>query len=344
MKILSLAEDQSLASEADELCRVAEIRGGQLQEMECGSGLTLDGRVYRCISSDKNRIFRVTGKHHWYLKFSLQEEWIRHEIAGAEAIRKTLAGFEGYLHAGAIRASIEGRYTLYSAIDGRDFNSVLLYRGLTGLAGLGAGAGPAMYNLGRSLARFHSYNGGGDMKALNPDTLSYLGEYLHRIRQPGPLEERIADWVARQRSEDTGVAWIHGNIKSEDILIANDRVCLIDLGTCGIGAPGEDLAGLCTYLMLFRAVPAFPWRIARQAMSALLQGYTQESGINTSCLYSYITRGICRYYLKNMVLHGGIASISGMPVLKRRIERMIAQLLEEDYETALAGAGSHVPC
>ncbi len=129
-------------------------------------------------------------------------------------------------------------------------------------------------------------------------------------------------------------AWIHGNIKSEDIIITGSKACFIDFGTCGAGVPYEDLVNLCTYMMLFRTVPLAPWRIARHAMSAFLRGYSAESTLNKDSLYSYITRGICRYYIKNGVLHNGIASVSGMPVLKSRMERLVMQLLQEDYEAA----------
>lgn len=337
MKILSLSEDESVAREADELCRAAEFYREHLNAIECGSSVTLDGRLYRCISSDKNRIFTITGKHGWYLKFSLQEDWISREIAGAEAVRTTLADFAGYLHPGAIRASMESRYTLYSAVEGRSFNAILLHGCLARLPKLGVVPWPAMNNLGRCLARFHNFGGPEDMLALNPSTLSYLRTYLDGITAPGLLVEQVADWVDRQSDDDCATAWIHGNIKSEDVLIEDDKACIIDFGTCGAGAPYEDLVNLGTYLMLFRAVPLFPWRTARQALSALLQGYMQESALDRSRFYSYITKGVFRYYLKNMVMHDGIASISGMPVQRRRIEHIIRQLLDEDYETAFAG-------
>jgi hypothetical protein len=119
--------------------------------------------------------------------------------------------------------------------------------------------------------------------------------------------------------------------------MADSKACFIDFGTCGAGVPYEDLTNLCTYMMLFRTVPLFPWRLARHAMSAFLQGYAAESALSKNYLYNYITRGICRYYIKNAVLHNGIASISGMPVLKSHLERLVMQLLQEDYAAAFDG-------
>jgi Ser/Thr protein kinase RdoA (MazF antagonist) len=334
MKILSLAENESIAREADELCRLAETGKARLEELNSGSKTTLDGKVFYCISSDKNLIYRITGKHNWYLKYSLQKEWIRREIAGAEAIKATLGDFEGYRHPGAVRASLTDRYTLYSAIEGKSFNRSFLSGCLSGLVKSKRASMPAMENLGRCLGRLHTYNDPTGLRVLNPDTLSYLRTYLRDIKEPDSLVENIENWVNEQDDYSGVTAWIHGNVKSEDILIADSKACFIDFGTCGAGVPYEDLTNLCTYMMLFRTVPLVPWRIARHAMSAFLRGYAAESPLNRDSLYNYITRGICRYHIKNAVLHNGIASISGMPVLKSRLERLVMQLLQQDYEAA----------
>jgi Ser/Thr protein kinase RdoA (MazF antagonist) len=337
MKILSCAENESIAREADELCRLAETRKARLEELKSGSKITLDGKVFNCISSDKNYIYRVDGKHSWYLKYSLQKEWIKREIAGAEAIKATLGDFEGYRHAGAVRASLTERYTLYSAVEGKSFNRSFLSGCLSGLAISKRASLPEMENLGRCLGRFHTYNDPTGLTVLSPDTLSYLRTYLGNIKQPGLLVGKIADWVSRQNDSCGVTAWIHGNVKSEDIFMVGNKACFIDFGTCGAGVPYEDLTNLCTYMMLFRTVPLFPWRVAQHAMSAILQGYAAESSLEKDFLYNYITRGICRYYIKNTVLHNGIASVSGFPVQKSRLERLLVQLLQEDYVAAFDG-------
>ena len=339
MKILSLAENKSIAREADELCGIAETRKSRLEELASGSKTTLDGKVFCCISSDKNFIYKVQGNYSWYLKFSLQEEWIRREIAGAEAIKATLGDYEGYRHAEAIRASLTDRYTLYSAVEGKSFNRSFLSGCLSGLAISKRTSISAMENLGRCLGRFHTYNDPAGLRVLSPDTLSYLRTYLSDIKEPDLLVENIANWVNEQDDSCGVIAWIHGNVKSEDILIADSKVCFIDFGTCGAGVPYEDLTNLCTYMMLFRTVPFVPWRIARHAMSAFLRGYAAESLLNKDDLFNYIARGIYRYYIKNAVLHDGIASISGMPVLKSRLEHLVMQLLQEEYEAAFEGVG-----
>ena len=337
MKILSVAENKSIAREADELCGIAETHKARLEALMSGSKTSLDGKAFYCISADKNFIYKVQGEYNWYLKYSLQEKWVRHEIAGAEAIKATLGNFDGYRHANVVRASLTERYTLYSAVEGKSFNRSFLYGCFSGLAMSKHTSLPAMENLGRCLGRFHSYNDPAGLTVLSPDTLSYLRTYLHNIKEPDLLVEKIASWVNEQGEFCGDTAWIHGNIKSEDIFISGSKTCFIDFGTCGVGVPYEDLVNLCTYMMLFRTVPLAPWRLARQAMSAFLRGYATESTLDKGSLYSYITRGICRYYIKNGVLYNGIASVSGMPVVKSRLERLVKQLLQEDYDAAFDG-------
>jgi Ser/Thr protein kinase RdoA (MazF antagonist) len=337
MKVLSLAENESIAREADELCGIAETRKSHLEELASGSKTTLDGKVFCCISSDKNLIYTVHGRYNWYLKYSLQEKWIRHEIAGAEAIKATLGEFGGYRHANAVRASLTEKYTLYSAVEGKSFNRFFLSGCLSGLAISKRASLPDMENLGRCLGRFHTYKDPAGLMVLSPDTLFYLRTYLGNIKQPDLLVGKIANWVSRQNDSCGVTAWIHGNVKSEDIFMVGNKACFIDFGTCGAGVPYEDLTNLCTYMMLFRTVPLFPWRVARHAMSAILQGYAAEYSLEKDFLYNYITRGICRYYIKNTVLHNGIASVSGFPVQKSRLERLLVQLLQEDYVAAFDG-------
>ena len=337
MKILSLAENDSIACEADALCAIAETHKARLEELKSGSKLSLDGKLFSCISADKNLIYRVNGKHSWYLKYSLQKEWIRREIAGAEAIRATLGDVEGYRHAGAVRASLTDRYTLYSAVEGKSFNRSFLSACLSGMATPKRTLIPVMENLGRCLGKFHGYSDPTGLRVLSPDTLTYLRTYLGDIRKPDSVVEHIANWVNEQDDCHDVTAWIHGNVKSEDILMAGSKACFIDFGTCGTGVPYEDLTNLCTYMMLFRTVPLVPWRIARYAMSAFLRGYASESPLNKDRLYNYVTRGICRYHIKNSVLHDGITSISGMPVLKSRLQHLVMQLLQQDYEAAFDG-------
>ena len=101
--------------------------------------------------------------------------------------------------------------------------------------------------------------------------------------------------------------------------------------------PYEDLTNLCVYMMLFRTVPCFPWRMPRMAMSMLLGGYVSENSLNHEELMAYLSLGIMRYYMKNSVMHDGISTLSGMPISKARLERLVLQILHKDYDEAFDG-------
>jgi len=331
-------ENDLVAREADELCILVNENSNQLKCAKHGDKFTIVNNHFNCISSDKNVIYRVQGAYLWYLKFSLKEDWVMHEIAGAASVDTTLANFNGYNRPDVIRASLEGKYTLYSAVEGIPFNKFILKSFLLGGGVLRNSSLMILGNIGRSLGRLHSYTDHSGLLSLSPSTLSHIKNYLTTLEQTDSLKDMIAEWVSIHEPVDDAVAWIHGNLKSEDILITDGKVCFIDYGTCGLGSPYEDLTNLCTYLALFRTVPLFPWKLARKAMATILSGYESEKNYDKNTLTKYISMGIYRYYLNNHLAHHGLASISGFPVSTTRLKRMVLELLDDDYDHALGWA------
>ena len=317
------------------MCILVLDKSNQLKNARRGDKITINNKRFNCISSDKNIIYKVQGDYQWYLKFSLKEDWVIHEIAGAKAVKTTLADFIGYNHAHAIRASIEGKYTLYSAIDGISFNKFILNSLLLGSGRLHNSSLMILDYIGRAIGRLHSYTDHTGITSLSPTTLSYIQTYLSTIEQTDLLKNKISEWTITHNPIDESITWIHGNIKSEDILITNKKVCFIDYGTCGLGSPYEDLTNLCTYLALFKTVPLFPWKLAHIAMSAILSGYDSERRYDKDVLAKYISMGIFRYYLNNHLTHHGFASISGFPVSTARLKRLVLELLDGNYDNAL---------
>ncbi len=334
---LSVSENELAACEADKLCYLAEKHRNEFFIFKRGQKIIIDENKFHCISDDKNIIFEVHGKLRWFLKFSLTKEWVQHEIVGAESVKKTLGKFDGYQHANVIRASIANKYTLYSSVDGTIFNAMLINECIIGAVKFPNSIVPIMQNLGRCFGRLHSYNDSPEIKALNPSTLSYIHCYLDELKESNTIVDKIALWVEMQPIMAESTGWIHGNIKSEDILISNHKVTLLDFGTCGIGEPYEDLINICTYMLLLQTVPLFPWRVARHAMSALFDGYAKEYHYDRSILIRYLTQGIFRYYIKNVVMENGVASLSRMPVLRSRIDGLVLQLLDKNYKSAFEG-------
>jgi len=250
---------------------------------------------------------------------------------------RMLGSFEGYLLPAVVHSSIEEKYTLYPAVQGKNLNRVIMEGCLLSPYKLGGKTRNALLNLGKVLGLFHSYNQRPDMAVLSPTNLDYLRRYLERLSDPDPITERIGAQIAETEAIEERRAWVHGNIKSEDIFVLNSKISIIDFGTCGEGSPYEDLAGICAYMVLLRGVPFFPWRRARQACDALLTGYRSQYDIEITDLKTAVTEAIYRYYLKNIVMHAGYASLSGMPVSKSRITRLVLELLDLNYESAFEG-------
>jgi len=131
--------------------------------------------------------------------------------------------------------------------------------------------------------------------------------------------------------------WIQGNVKSADIRLFRGKAALFDFGTCGLGVPYEDLAGLCAQLLLFRAALLFPWWLPRRAMSFLLGGYGEEFEYDRGELLDYLARGVFRYYLKNVLQSAWKARISGIPLIRGRVEYLIRQMADGEWSDALHG-------
>lgn len=276
-------------------------------------------------------------KRNWYLKFCINRRWVDHEIAGANSVNSMLGACKEYRHPDAIRASTEESYTLYSAVTGKSFNRFLLEGCYSGFSRMPDSTISTMESLGRVIGTLHSYKNSNDLTVLSPSNLSYLHDYLNNIDGASNTIKKVSDWVCKQKTENTHNAWIHGNIKSEDIFITGEKISLIDFGTCGIGVPYEDLTHLCAFMILLRSVPFFPWRKARAAMNALLHGYSSVYDYERAELRRFIAQGILRYYLKNIVMNKGVASLNRMPVLRRRVEELVLLLLDGKYLQAFEG-------
>ena len=199
-----------------------------------------------------------------------------------------------------------------------------------------------MENLGRALSMLHSYGDSTGLLSLNPNSLVYIKSYLNRIEQNSDIIQEITEWIDRQDLTPKHTAWVHGNIKSEDIFFNQERVSIIDFGTCGRGNPYEDLANLCTYMILFKAVPFFPWKLAREAMTSLVNGYAAEYKFDADELNKYIAQSMVRYYLKNIVMNSGITTLSGMPVRKKNVQNMVESVIRGEYRPAFPGTHSNL--
>ena len=124
--MLAINKNKEVSQEADLICSLVERHRVQLFNFKCRQKINLEGKKFYCFSSDKNIIFKVQGYFSWFLKFSLKDEWVEHEIAGIESVEKALAGFEGYNNSYVFCASVTEGYTLHSSIEGLSFNRTLL--------------------------------------------------------------------------------------------------------------------------------------------------------------------------------------------------------------------------
>lgn len=332
LRVLSVNESASTAAEADRICALATGSRAALLALKSGESTHLDGFGLRCLDADKNVILEIDGQARWYLKYSRQDEWLMREIAGAEALARCIGDVTWYQHPPAIRASLEHRYTLYGRVIGRSFNATVLSACIGRRHRVRDEAASALRNLGEAFARLHRFDGP-DFAALNPTTASHVERYLARLGATTPILKRIASLLDNVRAQPGPPGWIHANVKSEDIFINGSRVALIDFGTCGRGAIDEDLCNLCAYLLVLRTVPCFPWKFSTELVRAFISGYLGAGTLNATSLARQVGLAVCLYYLKNAGIESRLPTLSGLPVLKTRLESLVNELVDGSNHT-----------
>jgi Ser/Thr protein kinase RdoA (MazF antagonist) len=158
--------------------------------------------------------------------------------------------------AGIVTPLMTGAVTLHEALTSTPDASVTLIR-----------------KLGRMLGSVHSARAGaGDLAARRPWILD-----VPAMRAPAPFAHSVAatQVVAEIRRRDTVTAaiarlaqsWsprsaIHGDVKFDNVIVAGDRMLLVDWECAGLGEPVWDLAGVVDGLVL-------PLRLVGDAVASL---------------------------------------------------------------------------
>jgi len=125
--------------------------------------------------------------------------------------------------------------------------------------------------LGRLLAALHSC-GAAHRSPIHYGLEAKLSFVNDKLGQDKALDEA---WkVFRQFFQGSShSAWIHGNLRTDNILFVHGDVALIDLENSGAGDPMEDMGRLIAFLIMFRRFTIFPRRFWETMLDELIKGY-----------------------------------------------------------------------
>ena len=376
MNILSLRESKAIAYEADLLCEIIDFHSQKLREVRLGRKVYLDGVSFKLFQKDRNTIYRIQFARektisHWFLKMSRSRnpEMARREILGAEVVRKALASQTGYYHRSAIRASVDDAYVLYTEIPGRPLHRVFYLACLTPMPKMMSGRSTVALTvlsetfsyLGRVVANCHKYKFQDKASSHNPvlESLAFNGnectahpdniprvsrhpavslrKALDKITASDATSRSILQWAERHRQLTVNPVFVHGNLRLDNVIVHEGKICLIDFENCGYGPPYNDLCWICCLILLTRAMHLFPWKRARLALNSFLEGYRSVSNYDGEILLQYITMCLCEFYIGTYFSGHIKAKIAGIPVNRKRFQQLVIAMLEGDINPVLAG-------
>jgi len=359
---LSVHEEPLAANEADTLCELIEQNYATLREAQLGERAMLGGAAFRLLQTDRNTIYRIKclskkgsdplnrggltpfrigskARLRWYLKIPRRgaAEWIRQEIRGAEAVRESLEGHPGYRHPAAIRASTDTPYLLCAEVPGRTLNRQLYLACWMRRLSAARRVRQAFYYLGDALARLHAVSG--EFPGISPlrDAAASLDASIRRTQPGDGTLDAIARWAERNGRGDAPRTFVHGNLKMENVLVRDDRVCLIDFENCGCGTPYDDLSWPVSQVALLETLVFFPWKPGLDALQALLEGYRNSNTYSAELLLRYVTMRVSQYYVDTCCPRFTRPRVAGIPIRRRRLAQMVSALLEERFRDVFPG-------
>lgn len=202
------------------------------------------------------------------------------------AYAKIYAGAEGQnffnIYAHVARQSQSERLKLPRALSYSEKHQLLLLEAVPGvsLSELAtARRGKAFYQLGKALRELHAT---APPSSLPPST-RFTPEAL--TRTAGTISEARPD-VAAVVQRLTGKllaqhdlhgagerVFLHGDVHAKNLLLAGERLCLLDLDQAAIGVAGVDLGSVIAGLHCDACTGSLSWRDASSLIHAFLAGY-----------------------------------------------------------------------
>jgi len=155
--------------------------------------------------------------------------------------------------------------------------------------------------LGEQLGTLHGVPPPGDLPPVLEPVASRLELLASRTGRDETLASGLAAWQ-RARQPAALDAWVHGNLRGDNVLLAGDRVVLIDLERAGSGDPMGDLGRFVAFMLMFRRLPLYPRGLWREMLASLLSGYRSRSRLVPEALATAVLGEVLFLYGREYVL------------------------------------------
>lgn len=340
MKHADATNVDSTVPEAEQIGRILAEHASQMRTAPSRGKRRIDGIEFRFFRADRNVIYRITGRHRWYLKLPTRKiaNIVRREQSGAAGAAEALADDPCYRDCGSARFSVDDGYILYPQLPGITSNR-LLYRACYSLRRSSATTANELFAaIGRALARLHSYQPDTGLPPANRSAKAAMAHTLERVSQQNGIAASIGRWFQEASVDPVGqVPLVHANFTLENVLTAGGKFTFIDFENCGAGVVYDDLSLAGSRLLLTEAIRWFPHKRARAALSAFLAGYREIGHLDGDEFQRYVALRVARFYLENYARGKKVARVGGIPLSRSRIERILWALQKGELASVAPG-------
>jgi hypothetical protein len=334
MNTWSSRASDAAADDAQEICVTVEKNLRFLRERRGRTQFYLNSVCFQPFQQGRNAVYRVSRHRRWFLKIPANPHAgaLGREATGFAVVNEALASHPGYQH-GHFRVSVDKGYLLSSEFTGRQLN-VALYRScFLPLPGAMSTVASCSYTMGGALARLHAVRAHGVAAAHSGGRFFLLQQARALSGDPRPCPRLIGEWARAHAPTDLAPpSFIYGNFSVRNVLVDGGRFCFIDFENCGAGNSYEDVATMCSELILMRAVAIVPWARVLAVLASFLNGYAAVRRYDPAILNQHIAVQLCQYYMSAFL---GLARhrstrIAGLPVIRERVERLITAFIRDD--------------
>ncbi|RMG63827.1 MAG: hypothetical protein D6715_10650 [Calditrichaeota bacterium] len=277
-------------------------------------------------------LYTFSGQQRWFLKYFYHQAQrkLRSEAFGLATMFQLFKVDPYVALPEGLCVDFNHQFLLTTQVNGIRLSKLFYLNSWQGwLSGVRDGTAHIFYQLGRILGRVHRE--GERQLPGGPPVQAFLAERfanaLNRIPAQVPESAWLKRWFHQLGFEPRYNAYVHRNLNLNNILVDGDRLVLLDFETFGRGDAFEDLGQLMGNLIVLRAVVGFPKGLIAPALRAFWAGYGQEEFAHKARLESAVKLHLANYYVRIFLLRRWPRTISGLPVSRRRLRRLIESSL-----------------
>jgi len=317
--------DEAQQVELLELAGLVEENTNSLRNGSRRGKFHLERFLFRFLKRDKNTVYHVTGDHSWYLKLpiSIRERMMQRESLGIRVTSDSMSHVQGYHPATAATVSLQHGYILVADVQGLPL-SRFLYLSAFRLPGFHqSGLCRAYENLGRALGHLHDFPVQSDMVESDRGVRKTVARWDPEDYADQQFRE-VMESAIHKVPNDPPRCLVHGNPRTDNALVNNERISLIDFENTGSGSPYDDLSIVCSQLEVLRALLWFPETAPRKARIAFLDSYKTDHDIDETTLQDCVAIRLVEFYREYLRKGGRIA---GIPISSRKLHALVKESL-----------------